>query len=127
MGENDSLDSILSEVYHALSASRRRHVIQLLYDAEDRTLSVRNLAREITAIEQGVPINRATGESYRSVYNALTQTHLPTLADADIVIYNTDRQTVTAGPDLNITTLLIVLNHTTYRTLQRDSFSNAEN
>lgn len=121
MNETENLSEVLAEVYHALSASRRCHVIQLLAESEDGTLSVRDLAREIAAIEQGVPPKRATGEPYRNVYNALSQTHLPTLSDAEIIIYDSNRQSVAAGPNLDIAALLIVLNRATYQTLRGDS------
>lgn len=121
MSGTENLSDILSEVYHALSASRRCHVIQLLASTENGTLPVRDLARQIAAIEQDVPPERATGEPYRNVYNALSQTHLSTLSDADIIIYDSNRQTVAAGQNLNVAALLIVLNQATYQTLQGDS------
>ena len=121
MTENENLSDVLSEVYHALSASRRCHVIQLLASSGDGTLPVRDLAREIAAIEEGVSPECATGEPYRNVYNALSQTHLSTLSDADIIIYDSNRQTVVAGPNLDVAALLIVLNQATYQTLQGDS------
>ncbi|QLK25547.1 hypothetical protein HYG81_15900 [Natrinema zhouii] len=96
-------------------------MIQLLASTEDTTLPVRDLAREIAAIEEDVPPERATGEPYRNVYNALSQTHLSTLSDADIIIYDSNRQTVAAGQNLDVAALLIVLNQATYQTLQGDS------
>lgn len=121
MTRNERFLDVLSEVYHALSASRRCHTIQLLARSEDGTLPVRELAREIAAIEEGVPPDHATGEPYRNVYNALSQTHLSTLSDAGIIIYDSDRQTVAAGPNLDVAALLIVLNQATYQTLQGGS------
>ncbi|WP_432277262.1 DUF7344 domain-containing protein [Halobacterium salinarum] len=121
MSGNENLSDVLSVVYHALSASRRCHVIQLLANSEDGTLPVRDLAREIAAIEEEVEPEKATGEPYRNVYNALSQTHLSTLSDADIIIYDSNRQTVAAGPNLDIAALLIVLNQATYQTLRGDS------
>lgn len=120
MSGNENLSAVLSDVYHALSASRRCHVIQLLARSDDGTLPVRDLAKEIAAIEQGVPPERATGEPYRNVYNALSQTHLSTLSDAEIIIYDSNRQTVAAGENLDVAALLIVLNQATYLTLQGD-------
>lgn len=121
MNENENLSDVLSEVYHALSASRRCHVIQLLASSRDGNLPLRNLAREIAAIEEDISPDHATGEPYRNVYNALSQTHLSTLSDADIIIYDSNRQTVAAGPNLELAALLIVLNQAAYQTLQGDS------
>jgi DNA-binding transcriptional ArsR family regulator len=111
----------LAEVYHSLSASRRCQVIRILANSDDSELSVRALARRIAAIEEGVPPERATGEPYRNVYNALSQTHLSTLSEAGIIIYDSDRQTVTPGSNLDTALLLLVLNKATYQTLQGDS------
>lgn len=117
----------LSEVFHALSAPRRCWVIQLLAESDEDTLSVRHLARNIAAIEEGVPTECATGEPYRNVYNALSQTHLSTLADTDIIIYDSDRQTIAAGPKFDVAALLVVLNRATYQTLQGDSIPEPAN
>ena len=121
MSGNKKSLSCLSEVYYALSASRRCHVIRLLANSEDGTFSVRDIAREIAAIEEDVPPDRATGEPYRNVYNALSQTHLPTLSNTDIIIYDSDRQTVAPGPNMHLASLLIVLSQATYQTFQRNS------
>lgn len=118
---SENLASVLSEVYHALSAPRRSYVIQLLAQSEDRSLPVRYLAREIASIEEGVSPDQATGEPYRNVYNALSQTHLSTLSSSGILIYDPDRQTVAPGPNLDLAALLIVLNQATYQTLQGDT------
>ncbi len=72
-------------------------------------MKTRELARRIASIEQGVPRSQATGEPYRNVYNALSQTHLPTLADAGIVIYDPKRQTVTRGPQFPLAALLLAI------------------
>lgn len=94
-------DEFLSMLHHALRARRRRSVIELLEATSSPPRSVRWLARETAAKEQNVPIEQATGEPYRNVYNALSQTHLPSLVEAGIIIYDPDRQTVTAGPNLD--------------------------
>jgi hypothetical protein len=112
----------LSEVYHVLRAARRRYVIRLLLESDEETLSVRTLSRQIAALEEDVPRERATGEPYRNVYNALSQTHLSTLSDADLIIYDPDRQTVSPGPNFQIGVLFTVLNQATYQTLQGEEF-----
>ena len=99
----------LTNVYHILRAPRRRLLILLfLQDAlpdcnspklswanndESCSISVREVSRKITAIEQGVTLDHATGSAYHSVYTSLTQTHLPLLDEANIISYNADRQT----------------------------------
>ena len=112
---------ILSQIYHSLSAPRRCHVIQLLSEKTDEPLTVRTLASEIAAIERGVEPDRATGAPYRNVYNALSQTHLLTLADAGIIIYDSNRQTVAPGPLFDVTALVIDSNKSIYNHLGEDS------
>lgn len=117
MCDKDSTSDSLSTVYHALRVPRRRYTIQLLSTSDQDEVSVRFLARCITAIEQNIPPEHATGEPYRNVYNALSQTHLDTLSDADLIIYESNRQTVAPGPEIQFARLIIALNRATYRTL----------
>lgn len=73
-------EEALSALYHALRAPRRRAVIHFLQQDDDEVITTRELARKIASREQGLTDQQATGEPYRNVYNALSQTHLPTLA-----------------------------------------------
>jgi hypothetical protein len=116
---DDEGNGLLSTLYHALRARRRRETIRLLHDADAQVLSVRTLAREIAAIEHELPARYATGEPYRNAYNALSQTHLPTLANAGIIIYDPERQTVSAGPNLRPAALLVATNRPAIETLWR--------
>ena len=113
-------EDFLSALYHALRAYRRRQAIRLVHSADAPTLSVRALARKVAAAENGLPRARATGEPYRNVYNALTQTHLPTLADAGIVIYDPKRQTVSPGPNIALAALLVAINGPAVETLRSE-------
>ena len=113
----DDDSGFLSTLYHALRTHRRRRVIRLVQDAGSTVLSVQTLAREIAAAEHGVAHQHATGEPYRNVYNALSQTHLPTLADARVIVYDSDRQTVSAGPDLPLAAFLLAMNRSAIETL----------
>jgi hypothetical protein len=110
MTETIDLEDFLSVLYHALRARRRRYVIQLMKDNDGRPLTTRELARQVTSLEEEVPTPRATGEPYRNAYNALTQTHLPTLSDAGIIIYDPDRQISHSGPHFPIAALLLDTN-----------------
>ncbi|WP_425293272.1 DUF7344 domain-containing protein [Halobacterium rubrum] len=103
-------DEQLSVLYHALRAARRRRVIQILNEGPAPRLSTRALAKEIATEEQGLANGVATGEPYRNAYNALSQTHLPTLADAGILIYDPQRQTVARGLNFDIAALLLDIN-----------------
>lgn len=97
MREIAHLEDSMSVLYHSLRATRRRQTIRELNHENGATLTTRELARAIAASEQQVSREQATGEEYRNAYNALSQTHLPTLADADIIIYDSDRQVIKPG------------------------------
>jgi hypothetical protein len=72
----------------------------------DPVFPVRQIAKEIVAIEQDVSVEHATGEAYHNVYTALIQTHLPKLDDVAAVRYDSDRKTV--EPDQNLIALSMV-------------------
>lgn len=119
MIEESSSPDGLSEIYHALRAARRRYVIQWFAAHNEETASVRTLAKQIAAMENDLEVD-ATGEDYRNVYTALSQTHLPTLSDAGLVIYDSDRQSVARGPEFQTGILLVILNRAAYYTVQTE-------
>lgn len=88
-------------------------------------MTTRELAREIAAVDQDVPIEQAAGEPHRNVYNALSQTHLPTLSDANIIIYDRDRQQVYDGPELDIAALLVAVSEPMVNTLRSEESDSA--
>lgn len=126
MTDNDE-DEFLSTLYHALRTPRRRRIIELLADADEPELSVRRIAREIAAQEHGLPRQRATGEPYRNAYNALSQTHLPTLANANIIIYDPKRQIASPGTNLTLAALLVAINRPTVGTLYGTQLDDSDN
>lgn len=117
MTRNKLFSEGLSSTYHTLRAPRRCYAIERLWDDDCEQLTVRTLAREIAAREEDVSPECATGDKYRNAYNALSQTHLPTLDDAEIIIYDSNRQTVVPGPNFTLAVLVIAINRTVFRTL----------
>jgi hypothetical protein len=113
MNYDSDLESKLSLLYHSLRATRRRYVVQFLKKTDSEKLTTRELARKITSLEEDVLECQATGEPYRNVYNALSQTHLPTLCDAKIIIYDPKRQIIIPDVYFELTALLIDTNATT--------------
>jgi hypothetical protein len=82
-----------TEIYRVLSNARRREALAVLW-GEGETMSLRALSETIAATESGEhPAPRAHRES---VYNALHQTHLPTLDALGLVTYDPVRKTVSA-------------------------------
>ena len=83
----------LTEVFHLLQARRRRELIRFICDLDpDETVSVREIAKEIAAIENDTTPSQVRNKQYRTCYNALCQQHLPALDEAAIVTYDSDRQ-----------------------------------
>lgn len=115
MLDNKQIETLLSTLYHSLRTERRRYIIQILKQEDNRKFTTRQLARKVTSREQGVSKQRATGEPYRNVYNAISQTHLPTLSEAGIIIYDPHRQTVTRGVYFDLAALLLDTNSPTAR------------
>lgn len=125
MKDNDD-NGFLSMLYHTLRARRRRQTIRCVHDADSSELTVRTLARQVAATEHELPHTRVSGEPYRNAYNALSQTHLPTLAEAGIVIYDPQRQTVSTGPNLSLAALLIATNRPAIDMLQEEKPSDGD-
>lgn len=115
----------LSRIYHALRASRRRRTIEFLWEDGVREMDVRTVARRISSLENNVDV-RASSDDYRNVYNALSQTHLETLDEADIVDYDSDRQKISSGPHLMTAALFLAINRATFQILHYDSFPKSQ-
>lgn len=105
-GGTDAEETELSAVFHVLRAKRRRLAIAIL--DRDGEQNLRELAKKIAAIEFDTPVRSVSNDQYRNVYNSLAQMHLPTLAEEDIVKYDSDRQTIAPREELQ-------LPHTMYR------------
>jgi hypothetical protein len=104
------VENELSILLHALRTLRRRRVVRLLdRDVTEDCISTRWLARQIAGRENSVSPVLATSKQYKNVYNALSQTHLPTLNDANIIVYDPQRQEVCSGPVLGLAILLLDL------------------
>lgn len=97
---DESLNANLSQGFHLLRAERRRHVIWfvLRLDSEEE-ITVREVAKQITAIEQDLPRQEVNNRDYRSVYTSLVQLHLPALDAAGVVGFDKNRKRVSGGPN----------------------------
>ncbi|MDT3434266.1 hypothetical protein [Haloarcula sp. 1CSR25-25] len=71
----------------------------MTYLDPDETITVRELAKQIAAVEQGVSIHAVANDEYRTVYTNLVQHHLPDLREGSVIAYNRDRQIVSPGPN----------------------------
>lgn len=90
----------LSKGFHLLRSKRRRQVVWCMtYLDPDETITVRALAKQIAAVEQGVSTHAVANDEYRTVYTNLVQHHLPDLREGSVIAYNRDRQIVSPGPN----------------------------
>lgn len=75
-----------------LSNQRRRHVLCLLAE-RDEELPLGDVAREIAARMNDVEPEAVEEGTYRSVYVALYQNHVPRLDEVGVVEYDADERT----------------------------------
>jgi len=115
--EAESDTEVLTDVYHALRTPRRCYVIRILAETDEESLSTRTLAERITTVEEGTPVELVGGSAYRNVYNSLSQSHLPTLSETKVIIYDSDRQVIRTGPRFQFAVLVLSISRTTYQTL----------
>lgn len=117
---SEHADASISTIHHVLSAPRRRLVILLLTNYTNRSraehhsdgeLSVRDLSKQIVSIEQSIPVTRATGKEYKSVYNSLTQLHLGKLDFVGVLKYQEHRKLI--EPDENLEAFATIASQTT--------------
>lgn len=100
----------LSRGFHLLRAQRRRQVVWcMMYLDTDETITVREVAKQIAAVEQDVSVQAVTNDDYRTVYTNLVQHHLPDLNEADVVEYNRNRQIISPGPNTEALAVLAAM------------------
>jgi len=72
------------EMFHVLRNQRRRFAIHHL-KRDGGPVDVGDLATQVAAWENRVPVEEVTSTQRRRVYNALKQTHIPELDDTGVV------------------------------------------
>lgn len=82
-----------NETFDILSSARRRYVISILH-RRGEPIELTELAEEIAALEGDVTVDDLGKQQRKRVYVSLYQTHVPKLADAGIVTYDSDAGTV---------------------------------
>ncbi|MFC4405380.1 DUF7344 domain-containing protein [Haloarchaeobius iranensis] len=90
-------DATLSQdcVFTVLSNARRRFAIKYLnQQATDDCVELRDLAEQIAAWENDIPIEEVTYKQRKRVYTSLYQSHLPKLHELDVVEYDCNRGTI---------------------------------
>lgn len=84
--------------FESLQNPRRRWTLRYLAERGDPA-AVGELADRITADEQQVDVAEIAPGARKSVYNSLTQTHLPHLEARGVVVYDRAAGTVALAPD----------------------------
>lgn len=81
------------ELFDVLGDERRLWVVDYLFEA-DGPVSLKTLARMLTAIEADTTLADQSRESSRAAYISLHHRHVPKLVEADVVVHDEDRQTL---------------------------------
>ncbi|MFC6722862.1 hypothetical protein ACFQE1_00270 [Halobium palmae] len=91
----------ITETLKILVRKRRRVILEELNASNETPLPVASLAERVACVEYQCDIETLTNEQRRRVYIALQQSHLPTLAAADVIVYETDANTVDRGKEFD--------------------------
>lgn len=87
--ENPPEELELDDAFNILSNSRRRYILYYLYTNEGPA-TIDELAGQIAAWENEIPVEELDDTARRRVYVSLYQTHLPKLDDFGIADYDRD-------------------------------------
>jgi len=80
-----------------LVANKRRRIILRCFEHAD-SYSLRALAAHIVTVEQDIDYTNVSSSERHAVYVSLYEIHLPTLAETDVLTYDTNTKTATRGP-----------------------------
>lgn len=82
--------------FAALAHRRRRGVLSCV--SQHHVVTLADLADELAVQEHGATIDGVPADAVRELYLELYHNHVPTLADADLVVYDQDQDLVTITP-----------------------------
>lgn len=83
-------------VFDILGTSRRRDVVRYL-ESNPEPVAIGELADYIAAQEYGKTVEEVTSNERKRVYVSLYQSHLPKMADADVIAYE-QGESIEQGP-----------------------------
>ncbi|WP_135534902.1 DUF7344 domain-containing protein [Halostella pelagica] len=95
MGE-DSNPPATDRLFHLLADSRRRYALRCLCEHATQ-LTLADLADEVAVREREMPIGEIPAETVKRVYMALYHNHVPKLAEANVVEYDQETDTIALG------------------------------
>lgn len=85
MSQHDSLTQ--DTVYDLLSNARRRFVLSFLR-GHDEPIELSELSKRVAAWENETDVEDLTDQQVKRVYVSLYQTHIPKLADSELIEYD---------------------------------------
>lgn len=94
-------DLNVSETLELLVPERRQTVLEVLHASPQRPIPVSTLADHVACDEYDCDVETLTTEQRKRVYIALYQSHLPTLAQANVVSYDADESLVKSDQNFN--------------------------
>lgn len=80
------------EIFELLANERRRHVLACLFEHD--SLPLPDLADEVALREHNAPLPQIPEDDVLQVYLSLWHSHIPKLADANVVTYHQARDIV---------------------------------
>lgn len=86
-----------STLHDLLSSERRRHVLSCL--GEHGPMALPDLADEVAEREHDAALPQVPEDAVLTIYLSLYHTHVPKLAQADVVSYDQDRDAVALATD----------------------------
>ncbi len=99
MAHNDTPQLSQDTVFDLLSSSRRRFIVHRL-KAGSGEIDLQTLAAELAAKEAKIDQEELNAQQRKRTYVSLYQTHIPKLAEADVVRYDAEAGVVREGPTL---------------------------
>ena len=93
--DETSAEALTKDVLFDLLGSRRRRLVLRHLRHEGET-DLGDLAEQVAAWENGTTVEEVDYQQRKRTYTSLQQTHLPTLAEAGVVEFASDRGTVEA-------------------------------
>lgn len=87
MGESESEVLTSDDIFEILSNHRRRMVLYHLQEA-GTPIAVNELAEHVAAMENEVSVDQLSSQQRKRVYVSLYQTHLPKMAQMDLIEYD---------------------------------------
>lgn len=100
---NDSRTLSQDTAFDLLSNSRRRLALQYLQE-EGGPISIGDLATQVAAMENDIPLEEVDAQQRKRTYVSLYQTHVPKLAKAGAVEYDSDEGIVELTPETRMVT-----------------------